>query len=71
MTDIGEIKHMSALELRHYGMPKIAYIKRVEVNGEVGYAVHAADGTRVAMLPDRALAFVTARLHDVEPLSVH
>ena len=41
------------------------------VNDVVGYAVHAADGTQIAVLPDRNVAFATVRQHDLEPLSVH
>jgi hypothetical protein len=71
MTDIEQRRHMSSWELAHFGMPNIAYIKQVSVNDKIGYAVHAADGTPIAVLPDRALAFATARLHDIEPVSVH
>ena len=71
MTDIGQLRYMSTTELRHFGMLNTAYIKRVSVNGEIGYAVHAADGTPIAVHADRALAFATARLHDIEPVSVH
>ena len=71
MNDTEMMRHMSSWELGYFGMLNIAYIKRISVNGEMGYAVHAADGSRIALLPDRALAFATARLHDVEPVSVH
>jgi hypothetical protein len=37
----------------------------------VGYAVHAADGTQITILPDRNVALATVRQHDLEPLSVH
>jgi hypothetical protein len=52
-------------------MQDIAYIKRVVVNDGAGYAVHAADGTQIAVLADRDIAFATVRQHDLEPLSVH
>ena len=71
MTDIGQMRHMSSWELAHFGMPNIAYIKRVIAKGEISYAVHAADGTPIAVLPDRALAFATVRLQNLEPVSVH
>jgi len=37
----------------------------------VFYAVHAANGTRLALLDDRDAAFVAARQHEMEPVSVH
>ena len=53
-------------------MQDLAYIKRVAgSDGVVGFAVHAADGTPVALLPDREVAFATVRQHDLEPVSVH
>jgi len=52
-------------------MQDLAYVKQVIVNGVTGYAVHAADGTQIAVLPDREIAFATLRTHDLEPLSVH
>lgn len=62
---------MSAHELALFGMQDLAYIKQVSVNDVAGYAVHAADGTQIAILPDRQIAFATVRQHDLEPLSVH
>jgi hypothetical protein len=71
MKQIERIRQMSARELAHFGMQDMAYIKRVIVNDVAGYAVHAADGTQIAVLPDRNVAFATVRQHDLEPLSVH
>ena len=71
MTNIGLNRHMSAQELALVGMQDVAYIKRVVVNDGVGYAVHAADGSQIAVLADRDIAFATVRQHDLEPLSVH
>jgi len=35
------------------------------------YAVHRADGERLALVADRKLAFVLARQHDFAPVTVH
>lgn len=35
------------------------------------FAVHAANGQRMAVLDDRATAFAGARQYDLEPVSVH
>jgi hypothetical protein len=71
MDRIERIKQMSAHELALFGMQDLAYIKAVVVDGATGYAVHAADGTQIAMLSNRDVAFVTVRQHDLEPVSVH
>jgi hypothetical protein len=43
----------------------------VLINGVTEFAVHAADGTQITVLPDRDIAVATVRQHDLEPLSVH
>ncbi len=35
------------------------------------YAVHSADGERLAVLADRESAFAAAVAHELEPVSVH
>ena len=35
------------------------------------YSVHAADGTPLAIVDSRDMAFVGARQYDMEPVSVH
>jgi hypothetical protein len=53
------------------GMADVAYIKPVVVDGDEAFAVHAADGTQMAVIADRDLAFAVVRQHELEPLSVH
>ena len=71
VREVGRIRRMSTQELAFFGIQDIAYVRRVEINGTVGYAIHAADGTQIAVLADRSVAFATVRQHDLEPLSVH
>ena len=71
MDGIERIGLLSAYELALLGMEDVAYIKHVVVDGASGYAVHAADGTRIALIADRDVAFATVRQHDLEPVSVH
>ena len=75
---------MSAEMFAALGGPNLVYIRQVEPSELAGtvpeevlagaerfYALHAADGTRVAVLSDREAAFITARQHDMVPVSVH
>jgi len=71
MKEIERIRHMSSRELALFGMQDLAYVKPVLVNGVTAFAVHAADGTQITVLPDREIALATLRQHDLEPLSVH
>lgn len=41
------------------------------MRGKAGFAIHAADGSQMAILDEREVAFAAARQHDMEPLSVH
>jgi hypothetical protein len=71
MKEFEGIRHMSSRELALFGMQDLAYVKPVVVNGVTAFAVHAADGTQITVLPDREIALATLRQHDLEPLSVH
>lgn len=49
-----------------------AFTAEIDVEPEtVLYAVHAANGQRMAILDDRDAAFAGARQYELEPLSVH
>ena len=71
MQFIEGIRDLSASELGMLGMADVAYIKPVVVDGSEVFAVHAADGTEMAVIGDRDLAFAVVRQHELEPLSVH
>jgi len=70
-TTILNPRHMSAHDLAAFGVQDLAFIKPVSVNDEVGYAIHAADGTQMALVGDRDVAFAAVRQHGLEPVSVH
>ena len=62
---------MSAQDFAAFGLHEIAYVKRVEAIDETGYAIHAADGTRLSLMDDREVALITIRRNDMEPMSAH
>jgi hypothetical protein len=63
--------HISPEQFAHLGMSDIAYVKRVIVDDEPVFAVHAADGTRMAILRDRETAVAALLQHELQPVSVH
>ena len=71
MNQIEKLRHITPTEFALLGMQDIAYVKRVTVNDQAAFAIHAADGTQVAVLADRDTAFATVRQHDLEPVNVH
>ncbi len=66
-----DIRHLSAEQLGALGVSHIAYVKPVVVNGEQGFAIHAADGTPMAVAGDRNVALAAILQHEMQPLSVH
>lgn len=62
---------MTAESLLALGGTNIAYIKPVFIDGDVGYGIHAGDGTVLAIAETRDVAFAAARQHDLDPVSVH
>ena len=58
-------------DFRALGLEQLAYVKPIKADGRIAYSVHAADGTEIAVMADRAIACATIRQHDLEPLSVH
>jgi hypothetical protein len=71
MITIADIRHISEAQLAQLGMQQIAYVKPVEVNGTACFAIHAADGTPMAIAGDRDVAFAAIRQHEMVPAQVH
>ena len=73
----------SKYDFSHFDTDDLVYIKTVEVTDlpldlqrQVGsdktlYAVHKADGERVAVVENRALAYSLARDNDLTPMTLH
>lgn len=75
------------MDVKFKGLPesdnRIVYVREVsvddlpdEIRPQVGglkklYAVHTAEGERLALVRDRELAFVLARQNDFAPVTVH
>lgn len=55
------------------GLAQIAYIKPIRVKGREAWAVHAADGSPLTLLPAEEMNIIMAmiRQNDLEPVSVH
>jgi hypothetical protein len=73
----------SPYEFHDQDESRIVYVRRVNVvdlpedmreqadGAETLYAVHAADGERLALVKDRSLAYVLARQNDFTPVAAH
>ena len=71
MSETQWLAEISPGEFARLGIEQIAYVRQVVVNGVVSYAVHAADGSQITLLPSRELAAASLMQHGIEALSVH
>jgi len=66
-----DVRHLSEQQLAALGVSHIAYVKPVMVNGVRGFAIHAADGTPMAVAGDREVAVAAVVQHEMFAVSVH
>jgi hypothetical protein len=66
-----DVRHLSEQQLAALGVSHIAYVKPVVVNGVRGFAIHAADGTPMAVAGDRDVAVAAVAQHEMLAVSVH
>ena len=66
-----DIRHLSIEQLARLGVSQIAYVKPVLVNGAQAYAIHAADGTPMAVADDREVAIAAVHQHEMLVSLVH
>ncbi len=66
-----DIRHLSELQLARLGLSQIAYVRPVVVDGSPGFAIHAADGTPMAVASDEGTAMAAIAQHDMIPALVH
>jgi hypothetical protein len=61
---------LSPRAFKALGIEEIAYVKPVVDSKGSNYEIHAADGTRLAVVDDRLVALAMIRRHDLEPASL-
>ncbi|HUA56382.1 MAG TPA: DUF1150 family protein [Candidatus Sulfotelmatobacter sp.] len=71
MDVIEKLRTLSPADFATLGMSDLAYVKSVLVDGRIAYAIHAADGTNMAVVDDRGLAVAAIRQHDLEAVALH
>jgi hypothetical protein len=65
------IHNISVQELAQLGMRQLAYLRPVSVEGNACVAIHAADGTPLALAGDLNQALQAIIQHEMVPVSVH
>jgi hypothetical protein len=66
-----DIRQITTDQLAQLGVSRLAYIKQVTVGGEDVFAIHAADGTPMAVAPNRDLAWGAVLEHEMVPSLVN
>jgi hypothetical protein len=60
-----DIRHLTVEQLAGLGVSQIAYVKPVMTNGTMAFAIHAADGTPMAMADSRDVAIAAIQQHEM------
>jgi hypothetical protein len=60
-----DIRHLSAAQFGSLGVSQVAYVKPVIVNGAPAFAIHAADGTPMAVTEDQDVALAAIAQHEM------
>lgn len=62
---------MSEMIIAMMGVDRLAYIRPIHDDGELGYAVYAADGTPLAIFDSHDAATSSILKHNLEPVQIH
>ena len=54
-----------------FGVGEVAYVRPVETDDRISYAVHAADGRPLAIAPNREAAYALIMRNEMEVVSLH
>ena len=66
-----DIRHLSVDQLARLGVSQVAYIKPVMMNGAKAWAIHAADGSPMAVAGEQELAVAAILQHEMAAALVH
>lgn len=64
------LKSLSPTDLLVFGLNDIAYLRPAVVNGQSVFAIHAADGSQLALVASRDVGLAAMYEHDLEPVSL-
>lgn len=69
--DIEAVRAITRQQLAALGLNDVAYVKDVEVDGGTAFAIFAANGQQLAVLPDRDTAVAAAWENGLSPVTLH
>jgi hypothetical protein len=69
-NETDNFKAMKRAEFINFGVPVVAYIKRVDINGLPAFALHGADGEPLGIEESEDMAVLSARYKNMLPVKV-
>ncbi len=70
-ADVTDVRHMTPAQLQCLGVRSVAYLRAGVLDGQIAYAIHGADGARMAMVEDIDLAIELVSEHGMAFVAVH
>lgn len=70
-VSIADARRMTSAQLRQLCMPRVVYLRCQTFDGQTACAIHAADGTAMAVVEDIEVASELASDNDMTLVSVH
>ncbi|NIA67957.1 DUF1150 family protein [Pelagibius litoralis] len=71
MNEQTAVRELSPQDFLLLGINDLAFVKAGRLEDKDCFLVFSADGTQMAALADRDVAFAAVRQNGMEPLSVH
>ncbi len=70
-TRMVDVRHLTPVQFAQLGVKQVAYVKPVIFNGTPSFAIHAADGSPMAVAPQLETAIGAILQHDMAAALVH
>ena len=64
-------RHMTLGQLRRLGVPRLVYLRCGRIDGQMAFAMHAADGTAIAVVEEIDIALELVAANNMTFVSVH
>ncbi len=71
MNHIENLRQISTQDLAGLGLNHVAYIRSTMIDAQPGFAIFAADGTQLAVMPTLEAALAVLHRNDLEAVTLH
>ncbi len=71
INSTGPMKKLSPNDWLMFGLNNVAYLRPAVVDGQPIFAIHAADGSQLALVATQEVGLSAMYQHDLEPVALH